>query len=278
LLSLVIALAGLMAADAGAETAAGGPAPPPLIQPPAPARVAEMQRIELKDAKDGSGDLLYETSGFTARIAPDGSVSFTDKRVSGLMPFAYLPMNAQMAVPSLQTSLKMLLRGRSPPRSLPTEIDEGRAPPETKQVIPDVSRYRPDPREGCRVCTSFNELAVPIQGFGRFDLTDELTRFSGKDPNRYQKAVFLAATHDRRIQMAVNMHATNIRRAAADLPARLRAIACDTRLTHKERRQILVALGKEMDTDTPGGASAASAIGAFVERFDSGSVVCPAAP
>ena len=72
------------------------------------------------------------------------------------------------------------------------------------------------------------DFAVPVSALGRFDLTDELTRFSGQDPNRFQKATFLAATRDRRIQMAVRTHAANIRRATAELPARLQAIACDT--------------------------------------------------
>jgi hypothetical protein len=277
LLSLVAFLGGLLAADAGAGPA--GPTAPPLIQPPpATGRALEMQRIELKDATDGSGDLLYENSNFTARIAPDGTVSFRDKRVSNWSPFAYYPMDARMGVPSLQSSLKMLFKGRGPPRAAPLEVDEGRAPPETKQLIPEVSRYRPDPREGCRNCsTMFFEMAVPIQGFGRFDLTDELTRFSGKDPNRYQKAVFLAATHERRIHMAVKMHAANIRRASEEMPGRLLAIACDPRLTVRERRAILVALGKEMDTATPEGRSAASAITAFVDKLESGAVTCPTA-
>ena len=190
-----------------------------MIQPPAPQRVAEPQRIELKDAKDGTGDLLYETSGFTARIAPDGSVAFKDKRVSGLTQLPWLPMQAPMAVPSLQASLKICSRGaarRAPP---PSDLDQGLAPPETKQVIPEVSRYLADPREGCRApCTNFMDLVLPVQVLGRFDVSDELTRFSGQDPSRFQKATFLAATRDRRLQMAVKMHAANIRRADAELP------------------------------------------------------------
>ena len=71
---------------------------------------------------------------------------------------------------------------------------------------------------------------MPVQGIGRFDLTDELTRFSGKDPNRQQKAMFLASTRDRRIQMAVKTHAANIRtRPRRAARARLQAIACDDR-------------------------------------------------
>jgi hypothetical protein len=243
---------------------------------PAPRRAGpeQAERIDLKEANDGSGELLYEGAAFTARVAPDGSVRFTDSRVPGRSLLPWLPMQAQMGVPSLQSSLKMLLKGRSPPPASPTEIDQGLAPPETKQLIPEVSRYRPDAREGCRACPAFNEVAVPFQGMSRFDLADELTRFSGKDPNRQQKAMFLASTRDRRIQMAVRTHAANIRRASADLPAQLQAIACNDQLSYKERRAILVALGKEMDGTTAEGAGAAKTISGFVARYDTGDVAC----
>ena len=46
-------------------------------------------------------------------------------------------------------------------------------------------------------------------------------RLNGQDPYRYQKAEFLAATRELRIQMAAKMHAHNIQHAAAGLPARL---------------------------------------------------------
>jgi hypothetical protein len=284
LASFVAALPMLLAADAGAPAdtppAANGDTPPAAADAPAliPAprqRFAERaERIALRDANDGSGDLLYQGNGFSARIAPDGSVTFSDKRISDATLVPWVPMRARMGVPSLESSLRMLLGGRKPAPPPPSELDEGLAPPETKQLIPEVSRYRPDPREGCRTCSGFNELAVPVQGMARFDLTDELTRFSDQDPNRYQKAVFLAATHERRIQMAVRTHAANIRRASAELPARLQAIACDDRLSHRERRAILVQLGREMDPTRPEGAGAAKAITGFVDRFDAGQVVC----
>src|SRR5262245_34704280 len=97
-----IALAGLLAGDAGAGGAKA--APPPLVAAPAaaPGRNAERTGpIDLKDAGDGSGDLVYEGSGFTARIAPDGSVRFKDKRVSDFSAFPLLPRNVSLGVPSL---------------------------------------------------------------------------------------------------------------------------------------------------------------------------------
>ena len=51
--------------------------------------------------------------------------------------------------------------------------------------------------------------------------------------------------------MAVEMHAHNIRQAAADLPARLTSIGCDERLSPRERRAILEALRDEMDVEPP---------------------------
>ena len=270
----------LLAADAAGQAAPVAPAAPttspPLIEP-VPRRTADTERterIELKDAKDGTGDLVYEGRGFNARVAPDGSVRFTDKRTTGKSPIPWWPMKTMMPVPSLQSSLTNLLKGKAPPPQGPTEEDVGLAPPVTKQLIPEVSRYRPDAREGCRECAAFNELAVPIQGFGRFDLTDELVLFSKQDPYRQQKAFFLASTRDRRIEMAVRTHAVNIRRANNELPGQLQGIACSDQLTYKERRAILVALGREMDTTTPEGASASKMIAGYVAQFDAGEVAC----
>jgi hypothetical protein len=207
-------------------------------------------------------------------VAPDGTVAFSDKNLTGLTPVPFLP-TGRMPVPSLQSSLVMFLHGKKPPKPPRSELDDGLPPPETTQINPDVSRYRPDPRENCRECT-FNSLAVPANGLGRFDIADQLERMSGKDPHRYAKAVFLAATYDRRIQMAAKAHARNIGRENAELPGRLQAIACDDRLTHKERRGIIAALSAEMDITTPEGANATKTIGAFLGRFDGGEISCGA--
>jgi hypothetical protein len=274
---LAITLPLLLAADA--DVADGeGTAPnalPPSAFAPAPRGASEARPPDLKDAKDGSGELIYDGRGFTAHVARDGSVRFTDRRITDGSPLGFLPMRVDMPVPSLQSSVKALLKGHSPPPATPSELDRGEAPPETQQLIPEVSRYHVDAREGCRICsTGFFELAVPVNWFGRFDVTDELTQFSGQDPYRQQKAVFLVATRDQRIRMAARAHAADIRQANAELPRRLQAVACADQLAYRERRAILVALASEMDTATPEGANAAKAIDAFVERFDSGEVAC----
>jgi len=268
----------LLAADVGADPAptppgAPTPAAPALIPQPGDRFADRVDKIALREAKDGSGDLVYEATSFTARIAPDGTVTFTEKRLTGLSALPIWPTRTPYAVPSLQSSLKMLLQGKRP--KPPPPPDDRLPPPETTSVIPDVSRYRPDPREGSRI----SDTNVPLgyaSVFGRFDVADELERFSGKDPNRYQKAVFLASTHDRRIEMAVKMHAEYVKRASAELPARLALIACDPRLTPAERRAILVALGREMDTARPEGAAAAARIKTFVGRYEAGEISCSA--
>ena len=158
--------------QAGADLDRAPPPPAPsLLAPIGPHRVAQPD-IDLKDAKDGSGDLLYQGNGFSARVAPDGTVTFSDKNVTGLSPVPWFPMKARMPVPSLQSSLVSLLQGKKPPKQPPLEEEVGLAPPVTKQVIPDVSRYRPDPRENCRE-GNFGSLAIPIEGLGRFDVFND---------------------------------------------------------------------------------------------------------
>jgi hypothetical protein len=250
------------------------PRPVPKLLAPLPAPRAPVptdDELVLRPAGDGSGDLVYEGKGIRARVAPDGSVRFDDKRLTGLSLTPWLPMGAQLAVPSLQSSLKLLLRGKPAPP--PPERDERGPPPETTQVIPLVSRYLADPREGCRTC-AFDAKPMVFNAIGRFDLTDELLRLDGQDPYRLEKARFLAVTHDVRIKMAAKAHADNIRRAAAALPERLHAIACDAQLSATEKRAVLAALRDEMNT-SPEGRDAAARVGDFLARLDrpNGSVV-----
>ena len=62
-------------------------------------------------------------------------------------------------------------------------------------------------------------------------------------------------------------------RASNELPGRLQAIACDARLTHKERRAIIAALGAEMDRTAPEGQSAATSITAFERAYQANAQV-----
>jgi hypothetical protein len=251
----------------------GKPAPHLLVPPPAPRPEASGEFV-LYPAGDGSGDMLYDGKGFRARVATDGTVKFEEKRVTGLTALPFMPMRVQFGVPSLQSSLVSVLKGKSPPPA--PELDTSGPPPETTQLIPEVTRYRPDPREGCRSCPIFAPALVAP--FGRFDATDELARMNGKDPRRFDKANFLAATREMRFKMAAKAHADNVRSAKAQLPQRLESIACDPGLSAAEKRGILKALRDEMNA-SPDGREAAARISEFLTRFESADagVACPAA-
>jgi hypothetical protein len=278
--SLSLLIAGLVAAaDAGATApnvpttsmpmiVAPGPGAPAAAAPTVPGRRLRAGQAkpavdyDLRPAKDGTGDLVYEESSFVARVAVDGVVSFRDKgrKLSFWPPF--LPVKrATPGVPSLQASLSALARGRKP------HAAEGDPPDDSFLIIPNVTPYRPDPREGCPSCT-FQPLVLPANVTGQLDLTEELIRFSGGDPHRIEKARFLTATRERRIRMAVAAHADWVRRATVELPARLPEIACDDRRSRAERRAILVALRDEMNA-SPEGRAAAATLSVFLDaRFD----------
>lgn len=257
----------------------GSPRPRSLLDPIPGLRKPPPEEVyQLREAKDGTGELVYEESGFTARVAKDGSVRFVEKHVTELrlFPFSFLPKkNIYLGVPSLQSSLKAALQGRTPAAARPP--DDGSPPPETTMVIPEVSRYRPDPREGCRYCGMFPPVYPNVTW--RADLTDEIMRMKGQDPYRYQKGKFLVATTDIRSRMGAKTHAENIRDAIADLPARLVSIACDERLSPRDRRAILEALRAELDTGTPAGRIAAGRIETFLAaRFGRLETCTPISP
>src|SRR5262245_45888550 len=123
LLSLVVVFSALLAADPGADTGSAPAPTPPLTQPPSsmPERTAETQPIYLKDAKDGTGDLVYEGNGFSARIAADGSVTFKDKQTRDVSALGFLPMQTRMPVPSLQSTLASVGQHRPLPEQPPLE-------------------------------------------------------------------------------------------------------------------------------------------------------------
>ncbi len=271
---IALAIQALLMADVD-----GAPRPRSLLDPiPGLKKPPPQEVYQLRDAKDGTGELVYEESGFTARVAKDGSVRFIVKHVTELrlFPLPFLPKkNIHLGVPSLQSSLKAALQGHTP--AAPRPPDDGSPPPETTALIPEVSRYRPDPREGCRYCGTLRPLIASV--IGRADITDEIMRMNGQDPYRYQKAKFLVATSDVRAHMGAKTHAENIRDAITELPARLVSIACDERLSPRDRRAMLEALRDELDTGTPAGRLATGRIETFLAaRFGRPETCAPFSP
>jgi hypothetical protein len=186
-----------------------------------------------------------------------------------------LPAGPPSGVPTLEGTLRGLGRKKGKAAEAPRDptADETRDPSTT------ASRYRPDPREICqypRPC--FFEAPVTLVGaHARFDLTDELMRFAGEDPYRYQKAHFLAATHEMRVRMAARAHAEDLAQSRVELAARLHSIACDDRLRPGERRAIIQQLRAELDVATPEGHAQAAEIDRFLEEIDhrDGGARCP---
>ena len=242
------------------------------VQAPPPEPVGE---IVLRPADDGSGELIYDGRGFRARVAPDGGVEFDDKQITGLTPLPWLPEPVRYGVPSLQSTVRNALQGKPPPPA--PAPDTSGPPPETTSVIPEVSRYRPDPRESCYRCSLDYQQPALVSALGRFDAGDELARLNGQDPNRVEKARFLTATRDARVQMAATAHAQNVRQAMAELPARLDAIACDPRLSTAQKHATLTALRDEMNASAEG-REAADRINNFLTRFEEGVPACAREP
>jgi hypothetical protein len=243
-----------------------------LEAPPPHPRPESAPTYELRPTKDGSGDLLYDGRTWSARVSTDGSVTFSDRRASdvGFLP-PWLPAPVYNGVPSLQSTVTSLLRRKKAPQPRPAP-----PPDDSFLVIPNVTPYRPDPREACRECNDIHFDPMLVGGGGHFDLADELGRFAGHDPHRLEKARFLGATRELRIRMAVAAHALWIRRATAELPGRLEAIACARDRPPRERRAILEALRAEMN-GSPEGRAAAARIAAFIDtRFVSDAAICPA--
>jgi hypothetical protein len=274
-MSLLAAVVGaLIAADGGAPAPAAKSAPSLLAPRPALNREVREAYV-LQPAKDRSGDLVYEGPRFTARVARDGSVTFGDRKIADFK-WSLWPRRVTLNVPSLQSSLGGLIRGQGPPP--PPMPDDRGPPPETTMLIPEVSRYRPDPREGCRECKNMGFTPLPMSVGARFDLSDEIARMNGTDPLRYEKAEFLVATRERRVGMAVKRHAANVHRATAELPAMLASIACDDRMSRADRLAILNALRDDMDLASAEGRDGAARITEAIARYfgpaDGGSA-CP---
>ena len=267
-------------------TRAPAPAKPPSLLAPLPGPPAKpAEAYELRRAEDGSGDLLYRAPGFDARIYRDGSVHFTDRHFSFKF-FPWMPYRTSSRTPTLQSFLRDKFgqqsagggaaSGSTAPAGAPGWAlrDYGPAP----AYAPAMSPFRPDPNEGCRYPKPcfFDAPVVLLSVAGTFDLTDELMRFGGQDPYRYEKARFMKGTAELRSRRAAHAHADDLREASDQLPRRLEEIAANPDLTPPERRATIEALGREMDGATPEGRKARALIDAFVrERFSAAPAARP---
>jgi hypothetical protein len=221
----------------------------------------------LKPAKDGSGDLVAEALAFTARIAPDGVVHFEDHpRKLSLRP-PWLPVPTPAGTPTIEALVREKLKVS--PTQLAAPRDSERSRP-LDSILPQVSPYRPG-LECVYPMPCFLGLGpVPLNTTGKFNLTDELERQRGHDPQSHEKARFLAETRELRIQLAVRANAERILAQRERLPDILRAVACDDTRSPADRKAILEAMLNEMNSEMSEGGAASDQIRAFLSRWPEG--------
>jgi hypothetical protein len=259
--------------EAAGDAGAVSPPPRPSLLAPLGSKPTAVPGPDYELRRGPNGDLVYDAPGFTARIARDGSVSFHDKHLtlSLLLPLPLRSRTARTTPTSRVPSLESIIRGHGQPVPPPPDLgDESSITYGSRLPIPSVTPYRPDPREACRYPDPcfFAAAGVWVSVKGEFDLTDEVMRLAGHDPYRYAKARFLAGTREMRSRLAARAHADDLRRSMADLPGRLRGIACDEQRSLAERRAILEALRAELDGETSEAREAAAAIARALADFE----------
>ena len=207
----------------------------------------------LQQQPDGS--LVYDGPRFVARIAPDGAVSFTDRnadyRLGGLL-YA-LPEGQFVAPPEEVTDTTLMPSPWYPVYGSPATTRFTSLP----AMAPERMGF-PDPPSMRRL-----PIQPSIAGGGlHFDVTDAYLRAQGDDPYRDQKARFIEATFETRLQRAsLHRHAVT-KLALFDLKSSLERIWNDPTLDSWEKREVLQQLRDETD-DTPEGRQAR----AIIERF-----------
>jgi hypothetical protein len=247
----------------GALGADGGAPPhPAAFLPPAtaaslPLPAGHQYRLQREPGHGWS----YDDSRFGARIAEDGSVSFTDHHgtLGLLLP---LPEPLPEGTPTLVGTLRGLKGRNLRPAPLPRGASPAAGP--VARLSPD----RPDPTELCvypRPC-SFQAAVILVPIAGTFDLTDEIMRLGHTDPYRSLKAQFLASTADFRHQMRDRARARDDARALAELRARLDAIARERRPV-SERQAEMRSLAEDLDPTAINAAPARALVEARVRAL-----------
>ena len=264
------------ASDTDAGVPSGSATPRPLLLPleykPGPGM--DSPPYTLKPAKDGSGDFIAEAPAFTAHIAPDGAVRFEDHpRKLSLRP-PWLPAPTPAGTPTIEGLIREKLKVG--PAQLAPLADSERPRP-LDSIIPQASPYRPGVECVYPMPCYLGLRPMPLNATGKFDLTDELERQHGHDPQRHEKARFLAETRELRIQLAVRANTERLVEQRERLPDILRAVACDNTRPIAERKTILEALQNEMNGEMPEGRSAIEQIRAFLSRWleRDGGCLCP---
>ena len=196
---------------------------------------------------------MYDDFRFSARVAPDGHVTFKDKkfrletRVFGVLSEKYRREGDSR--PSLVQAIEQVLRNDPDrPISPMLEVCQQRV----DMILP-----------GLAPCIM---TATPITIRGSFALVDELLNYGGQSWYRYEKAKFLSATFDFRVRLAAQRHVKLLREALADLPDRLDSLWRDAAFTPREKRRIMCLLWAEVNVADGDSRKAAEVIVSWIRR------------
>jgi hypothetical protein len=268
--SAVVGVVASLAATAALAADGGAPHPAGFLPPPTAAAAVAPPGHRYRLQREPGKGWLYDNAHFAARIAEDGTVSFSDHHgaIGLLLP---LPQPLPEGTPTLLGALRDL-KGRN---ARPAALPRGAAPPPpSASPVPRVSPYRPDPTELCvypRSCF-FQAAVMFVTVAGSFDVTDEIMRLGHSDPYASAKAQFLASTADFRRELVDRARAHDGERALAELRLRLDAIAHQRRPV-AERQAAMRALEDDLDPQAVGATSAHALIEARVRALapDAGS-------
>jgi hypothetical protein len=239
-----------LAPDAGIAPDVGIPAWIPQLRP--------IDKLEGSYPLHQWGDgYVYQDSKFEARVAPDGTVSFKDKHgtVSLVTPWSWMSkLRGKPEPPLPERTAQDPAAGRRAPWLPPPEQTQNpkRSMPQEEVCPPSSSCYS-------------QSTYSAIQVVGSFDLTDEIMRALGQDPYALDKARFLSATFEFRINLAIEARKLAMKKALDHLPGYLDELWADDRYSPRERRRILYELWYETD-HTPDGGRAAKLMDAFIKR------------
>ena len=113
-----LALAAAVDAGAGASPGARTPVPFSLTPPSPPGRGRGAGGAQFPLEPVAGGGYRYQGPRFVATIAPDGVVSFVDRKQSaGGLQFALTPVPLPPGTPSLESSFRDSLTGRKRPEA-----------------------------------------------------------------------------------------------------------------------------------------------------------------
>jgi hypothetical protein len=198
-----------------------------------PARVSntpsDVHHYVLHPVGDGTYD--YQSPGFTASVAADGTVTFHEPTLTP------------------RSRLQEIITGQG----------QGRRAEDWPVTLP--SEYLPTPYDDRERQLEFDHprpqllpVAAPIfidDGF-KMDVTDVFARGHHQDPYQTAKASFLSDTFDFRMKLAAQQHRQAAGAALAGLANELDAIWQDGRFSASERSRIVYLLWQETSDDAIG--------------------------